>query len=221
MFFDAHIHHKAKESGGFIIGLERKPYFEGTLSNKEVLTQHNPANNYIAFYYVSIFEKSTIVNHKYLKYHPRREQYSPHDVIDSIRLNQPRCVMIDTLNEPYWSPYDYWKIAREFPELPFIFSHSGGYLINDFIKIGHFQKNVWIDFALTHTTLGQLGNKQKELPYINEAIRYALEAPFAERVLMSSDYPFFSQDDVVAYYEKMNKKDFLNQNFIKLLEKIK
>ncbi|MBP3688018.1 MAG: amidohydrolase family protein [Alphaproteobacteria bacterium] len=220
MFFDAHIHHKAKESGGFIIGLEGKPYFEETLSNKEILTAHNPKNNYIAFYYVASTEIGVAISHKYVKYHPRREQYTPDEVIKSIRLNQPKCVMIDTLNEPYWTPYDYWKIAREFPDLPFIFPHSGGYLINDFIKICHFQKNVWIDFALTHTTLGHLGNK-KGLPYINQAIQYALESPFANRVLMSSDYPFFSQDDVVAYYERMDKKEFLNQNFITLLEKIK
>lgn len=220
VFFDAHIHHKAKENGGFIVGLEGKPYFEGTLSNKEVLSQHSPENNYIAFYYVSNSEKLKIIKHKYLKYHPRREKYTPDEVIESISLNKPKCVMIDTLNEPYWVPYDYWKIAGEFPDLPFIFPHSGGYLINDFIKICHFQKNIWIDFALTHTSLGHLGNK-KGLPYINQAIEYALEAPFAERVLLSSDYPFFSQEDVVAYYEVMNKKHFLNQNFINLLEKIK
>lgn len=220
MFFDAHIHNKAHESGGFIIGLEGDPHFDGTLSNKEALLFHNPNKKYIAFYYVMNYFKTTQLEHKYLKYHPRREQYSPNEVIESIKLNKPKCVMIDTLNEPYWNPYDYWKIAREFNDLPFIFPHSGGYLINEFIKICHFQKNVWIDFALTHTTLGHLGNKQKELPYINEAIRYALESPFANRVLMSSDYPFFNQEDVVTYYKRMHKKELLDKNFSELLERI-
>ena len=128
--------------------------------------------------------------------------------------------MIDTLNEPYWVAYDFWKIAREFPDLIFIFPHSGGYLINDFVKICHFQKNVWIDFSLTQTILGQFG-KCHGLPYIGEAIRYALESSFANRILLSSDYPFFSQDDVVLYYKKMNKIDMLNKNFSNLLEKIK
>lgn len=220
MFFDAHIHHKANENGGFIIGLEGCPHFEGTLSNADVLKLHDPQHKYIAFYYVTDTEKKDIIVHKYLKYHPRREQYSPKDVIESIKINHPKCVMIDTLNEPYWTSYDYWRVVKEFPELTFVLPHSGGYLINDFIKICHFQKNVWIDFSLTHTVLGCLGDKKKELPYINEGIRYALESSFANRILMSSDYPFFNQDDIVNYYHFLDKIELLNHNFLILLEKI-
>lgn len=219
--YDAHIHRKNKENGGFIIGLEGKPFFEGTLSNKEALSLHDPDNKYVAFYYVTDSEKSSVLPHKYLKYHPRRERYAPQQVTESIQKNNPKCVIIDTLNEPFWTPYDYWELARTFPEKPFIFAHSGGYLINDFIKICHFQKNVWIDFALTQTTLGIFGNTEKGLPYIDQAIRYALNAPFADRVLMSSDYPFFSQEDVFDYYSKMGKTDLLDKNFMTLLEKIK
>ena len=36
------------------------------------------------------------------------------------------------------------------------------------------------------------------MPYIDQAIRYALSSPFADRVLMSSDYPFFNQEDVAT-----------------------
>lgn len=221
MFYDAHIHYKSKESGGFIIGLEGEPSFDFTLSNNDVLKEHDPDHNYIAFYYVSNSEINSQISHKYLKYHPRREKYKPNEVIESIRFNNPKCVMIDTLNEPYWIPYDYWGVAKEFPNIFFVFPHSGGYLINDFIKICHFQKNVWIDFALTHSTIGQLGDKQKGLQIINDAIRYSLEASFSERILLSSDYPFFDQDSVVAYYEKLNKKELLNQNFKKLFFSIK
>lgn len=219
MIYDAHIHHPHKEDGGFLIGLEGAPFFEGTLGNAEVLALHKPEANYISFYYVAAAEKDKKITHPYLKYHPRREKYTPDETIASIRQNMPKCVMIDTLNEPYWQPYDYWKIARSFPELPFIFPHAGGYLINDFIKICHFQPNVWIDFALTHTTLGHLGDRKKGLPYINEAIAYALESPFKNRVLLSSDYPFFNQEDVFAYYS--DYQELLNRNFITLLEKIK
>lgn len=220
MFFDAHIHHKADESGGFLVGLEGKPYFEGTISNSDALKLHNPKQKYIAFYYVTNSEKDNIISHKYLKYHPRREKYSPDEVIASIKINNPKCVMIDTLNEPFWTPYDYWRITREFPNLIFILPHSGGYLVNDFIKICHFQKNVWIDFSLTHTTLGFLGNEKKGLLYINDAIKYALSSSFANRILMSSDYPFFNQRDVVNYYQSFDKITLLNHNFLILLEKI-
>lgn len=220
MLFDAHIHHKNKEDGGFLVGLEGTPVFDGTLTNKEVLSLHNPKENYISFYYVCASEITSTIIHKYLKYHPRREKYTPDEVIESIKKNQPKCVMIDTLNEPFWTPYDYWKVARTFPNLTFIFPHSGGYLINDFIKICHFQKNVWIDFALTHTTLGHLGDKKTGLPYINEAIIYALNSPFKDRVLMSSDYPFFDQEAVFKYYENLGFTGLLNNNFMALKESI-
>lgn len=219
MIYDAHIHGKNKESGGFIIGLEGKPFFEGTLNNEQALHFHNPNSMYITFYYVTKAEcDNSAVQWKYLKYHPRREKYTPEEVIKSIYNNNPKAVMIDTLNEPFWQPYDYWKVSRAFPDLIFIFPHSGGYLINDFLKICHFQPNVWIDFALTHTTLGKLGNDDG-LPYINQGIKYALGSAFKNRVLLSSDFPFFSQEDVFDYY-----KDYipmLNQNFENLFEKIK
>ncbi len=221
LFFDAHIHNKSEENGGFIVGLEGTPKFEGTLNNKEALSFHNPNQNYISFYYITKNEINKKCPHKYLKYHPRREKYTPEEIIKSIKLNNPKSVMIDTLNEPYWTPYDYWKIAREFSEVIFIFSHSGGYLINDFIKICHFQKNVWLDFSSTHTFLGHLGDKKTGLSYINQGIEYALQSPFNNRILLSSDFPFFSQKDVVKFYKKHNKIKLLNENFLTLLEKIK
>lgn len=216
MIFDAHIHKKNKESGGFIIGLEGTPVFDGTLNNKEALEQHSIKDGYISFYYITIEECSnnSLIQWDYLKYHPRRERYSPTEVILSIRKNKPKAVMIDTLNEPYWTPYDYWNIAREFNETVFIFAHSGGYLINDFIKICHFQPNVWIDFALTHTTLGKLGDDRYGLSYVNQAIRYALNSDFKRRVLLSSDFPFFNQEDVFSYYEEYIH--LLNDNFEEL-----
>lgn len=106
MFFDAHLHNKNKESGGFIIGLEGTPFFSGTLKNCEALEYHDFENRYIAFYYVSKKELNYEIQHGYLKYHPRREGYTPDEVIMSIKRNAPKCVMIDTLNEPYWVPYN-------------------------------------------------------------------------------------------------------------------
>lgn len=219
MFYDAHIHRKNKESGGFLIGTEGEPELEDTLNNEKVLALHAPENMYVSFYYVTKVECCLEkVGWKYLKYHPRREQYTPEQVIRSVRLNTPEAVIIDTLNEPYWQPYDYWTIARQFPEVPFVFAHSGGYLINEFIKICHFQSNVWIDFSYTHTLLGKLGGKVIGLPYINQAIEYSLNAPFGNRVLLGSDFPFCNQDDVFGYYERYI--DNLNSNFTVLFNKI-
>lgn len=219
MPFDAHLHHKNKETGGFLVGLEGNPYFKGTLNNAEVLAAHAPEQHYWAFYYLTKDALGSQAPHPYVKYHPRREKYTPLEVEHSISLNNPKCVMIDTLNEPFWVPYDYWQLARIFPQIPFIFAHAGGYLINDFIKICHFQPNVWLDFALTHTTLGRLGCPKTGLPYINQAIAYALNSPFKNRVLLSSDYPFFDQQEVFTFYSGYTAA--LDQNFMQLEEKIK
>lgn len=219
MVYDVHIHKKNKEAGGFIIGLEGTPFFEGTINNQEALSYHDPINKYLTFYYVTKEEcGEKLIYHPYLKYHPRRERYAPDEVVKSIKTNRPKAVVIDTLNEPYWTPYDYWNLARECADIIFIFAHSGGYLINDFIKICHFQPNVWIDFALTHTTLGKFGNKEYGLGYVNDAIHYALNSTFKKRVLLGSDYPFFNQEDVFAYYK--NYIELLNNNFLSLFEKI-
>ncbi len=220
MFYDAHLHNKNKENGGLLIGLEGIPIFKNTLNNKEVLNLHNPEKNYISFYYVQKSELNKKISHKYLKYHPRREKYTVKDVIKSISINLPKCIIIDTLNEPNWIAYDYWEIAQKFPELPIIFAHAGGYLINDFLKICHFQKNVWLDFSATQNILGHLENKKEELPYINQGIKYALNSPFKNKILLSSDFPFFSQKEIYEFYKKLNAIDLLNNNFIKLKELI-
>ncbi len=218
--FDAHIHNKNHETGGFIIGLEGYPEFDGVFNNKEALSNHSEKDNYISFYYVKNEECNCneLLPWRYLKYHPRREKYSMEDVKNSILFNSPRAVIIDTLNEPYWTPYDYWNIANSFNQISFILAHAGGYLVNDFIKICHFQPNVWLDFALTHTTLGKYGG-ENGLPYVNEAIKYSLNGPFKDRILLSSDYPFFDQDKVFEYYNEYLVQ--LNNNFKSLLQIIK
>ena len=234
-FYDAHTHFIGKEAGGFLVGLEGEPWFEENssafcvpgkiLHNDEVaaIARANPA--YLFFRYVVVsdvrssnrtVEQSEKSNNLLLKYHPRREKYSPEVVIESIRVLQPKAVMIDTLNEPDWVPYDYWKVCRAFPEITFILPHAGGYLINDFIKICHFQKNVYIDFTLTHTNFGRIS--KNPLAYVDDAIRYALNAPFRERVLMGSDLPFFDQMKVVEYYERLGALDMLNENFERVFE---
>ncbi len=215
MFFDSHIHNKHNEKGGFLIGLEGKPLFNDVFTNKKAINLKD--ENYVSFYYVQYGELTTKLPHKYLKYHPRREKYTKLEVIESISLNQPKCIIIDTLNEPYWTAYDYWEIARNFPDTPFLFSHAGGYLINDFIKICNFQKNVWLDFSLTQTILGQFN---KGLLYINDAIKFSLNSSFKERVLFGSDYPFFSQEEAYLYYKNIGAIDLLNANFEKLLARI-
>lgn len=223
-FYDAHLHTRGKEAGGFLVGLEGTPWFDGTLHNNEAEQLAEELPNYQFFRYVPFdmiyFPLETgLGRKKCLKYHPRREGYSPTEVIESIRVLQPEVIMIDTLNEPNWSAFDYWNVCREFPDKTFILPHAGGYSINEFLKICHFQKNVWIDFSLTHTYFGEISSNP--LPLADEAIRYSLASPFCERVLLGSDLPFFDQTKVVSFYARLNKLDMLNDNFERLLDAIR
>ncbi len=220
MIYDAHIHCKNQEAGGFIIGTAGSLKSGVTLDNETALKLHAPGNKYIAFYYVTNEECAVpkSLEWKYLKYHGRRERYSPKQVIASISVNHPKAVILDTLNEPYWAAYDYWKVAKEFPDVPFVFAHAGGYLINEFVKICHFQSNVWIDFSYTHTMLGRLGDGKTGLAYANQAIQYSLNASFSDRILLGSDFPFCDQQKVVQYYAPYLDK--LNGNFVRLVHQI-
>ena len=223
LFFDSHLHNKGKESGGFIIGTEGKlpppPNFK-ILTNTEVLALQDVSKNYYSFYYVQISELNKIIQHPYLKYHPRRENYKIQEVNDHIKICQPSAVIVDTLNEPYWKPQDYWKLAAENAQIPFVFAHAGGYAINEFLKICNFQKNVWIDFSFTHTFFKCYGeNESSGLPYVKQAIYYALHSSFKNRILFGTDYPFIDQSEVVKFYEKY--LDLLNENFLNLVEVIK
>ena len=223
VFYDAHLHCRGGEAGGFIVGLEGKPWFEGINHNVDAMAIAKRNCQYKFFRYITKDEvkepwRNGECDFRFLKYHPRREGYTPDEVISSITMLSPRAVMIDTLNEPSWIPYDYWKIARAFPDIKFIFPHAGGYLVNDFVKICHFQMNVWIDFALTHTNFGSISSNP--LPYVDEAISYSLKAPFKSRVLMGSDLPFFNQKQVVHYYEGLGELGMLNDNFCKLFEEL-
>ena len=217
-FYDAHLHNEGEEVGGFIIGLEGTPSFEGVMTNGEAETLASGSPKYKFFRYVTADEALGCSEEggarMFLKYHPRREKYTPDEMITSICALGPKAVMIDTLNEPDWVAYDYWKVCRAFPKLTFILPHAGGYLINEFIKICHFQPNVWIDFTLTHTNFGSIS--KTPLPYVDQAIEYALKAPFKNRVLMGSDFPFFNQMDVVRYYDRLGALDLLNENFERL-----
>ena len=224
-FYDAHVHRAGREQGGFMVGLEGEPIFDGTLPNADAARfVRNNADRYCFFRYVTKAaacsdEANREAGEVFLKFHPRRERYSPSEVIAAIRRLCPVAVMIDTLNEPYWQPYDYWTICRAFPDVAFVLPHAGCYLIRDFVKICHFQPNVWIDFSLTHTNFGPIS--RNPLPDVDELIDYALRSSFRNRILLGSDIPFFRQDEVVDYYERKNALDLLNGNFLRLFERLK
>ena len=51
-FYDAHLHTRGKEAGGFLVGLEGTPWFDGTLHNNEAEQLAEELPNYQFFRYV-------------------------------------------------------------------------------------------------------------------------------------------------------------------------
>lgn len=73
-------HCRGNEAGGFFVGLEGVPVVAGTLDNRQVLALHRPEERYLSFYYAAAGELQEKFSHRLLKYHPRREKYSPAEV---------------------------------------------------------------------------------------------------------------------------------------------
>jgi predicted TIM-barrel fold metal-dependent hydrolase len=217
IFHDAHSHRLLAQAGGLFIGLEGQPVFADTITNAQAFALEDKSKLRFAVEYVT--QAAEVGTHPLLKYHPRREHYSPPFVVASLRRSRPQLCVIDTLNQPFWQPLDYWGIAREFREIQFIFCHAGGYDILDFLKMADFTPNVWLDFSLTQEYFGWAGPRPK-LRHVSDCIDYGLQFERIKRkVLFGSDEPFFSQSLALERYLKLpDQKLFLTENYVALLQ---
>ncbi len=219
IFYDSHLHAVGKECGGFVIGLEGDNLPESVFRNQNAWTFCQNNKGYQFFRYLTrrdVCNEDDVVSNtcRFVKFHPRREGYGVEEVGKCIHALSPKCVIIDTLNEPFWVPRDYWLLCKEFPAVVFVLAHAGGYSAYDFVKICHIQRNVWIDFSLTHSCFASISDNP--LPGIDELIRYSFRSPFSDRLLMGSDFPYNQQSEVVSYYAEHGFLEQCNANFVRL-----
>jgi hypothetical protein len=219
-FHDAHSHALLAQDGGLFIGLEGSPVFPGVVTNAEAFALEDPARLRFAVEYVT--SAAGVGRHPLLKFHPRRERYSPQFVHSSIASSAPRLCIIDTLNQPFWTPGDYWAIARDFPHIQFILCHAGGYDILDFLKMADFTANIWLDFSLTQEYFGWCGDRAR-FEHVCASIDFGLSCrKIRHKVMFGSDEPFFSQAKALERYEKLADRDlFLVENYVSLLRAAK
>ena len=208
-FFDCHTHEVYNERKGFLIALDGIRGTDGGYSNSEVVDVA-VKNGMIPVQYV-ISDIKEKLETDVIKFHPRRENYTLIDVARYIENYHPKAVIIDTLNQPYTSPEDYWKLLMKFPEIPFLLSHAGGFDILYFLQIAMFQKNAWIDFSSIQHTFGWCG-ENVVLPHVRNHIDYALqEERIYRKVLFGSDNMRGEPDVAIEALEQYKKYNSYNQ----------
>lgn len=184
IFYDCHSHEVYGARKGFLIAVDGVRGSSGGYCNREVMEAADRCGMVPVQYVVKGKDRFRT---KIIKVHPRRERLAVEEVEAVIMGYQPHGVIVDTLNQPYWVPNDYWKLALKFPKIQFLFAHAGGFDIVDFLKIAMFQGNAWIDFSFTQHFFGWCGSKV-EMPMVAEAIRYAMEEPaIYKKVMLGSD----------------------------------
>ena len=152
-FYDVHAHCIKGQKGGVLIGLEGLPSFENTMTNEDVVDIVINNKDFLGAYYVGN-GFGVLTDERIIKYHPRREHYSLQEVLSDIKKRKCKLCIVDTLNQPWWQPLDYWKLVAQNPDVLFLLSHMGGYDILEFVKILDFNKNVYADFSMTHEYFG-------------------------------------------------------------------
>jgi len=196
-FHDAHAHDVRHQQGGFLIALEGASRPDGTLDNEGVLAREDRSRLLIGVPYASAGKADSGLPGPVIKYHARREGYSPEWVANDLSRFQRRVALVDTLNSLDWPSSAYSSLARSFPATQFLFCHAGGYDLLDFVKMCRFIGNVWLDFSATQHIVGWAQSSGK-LTFAEQLIEHSFEEPrIRERVMFGSDTPWFDQNDAV------------------------
>lgn len=184
-FFDCHTHEVYEGRTGFLIALDGDSGSAGGYSNREVIDVAMENKMIPVQYVTSKLEKG--VETDIIKFHPRREKYLMEDIACYIKKYCPKGVILDTLNQPYMQPNDYWWLVKKFPNVQFLLSHAGGFDVLVFLQIAMFQENAWIDFSHVQHLFGWCG-ENITLPHVKENIDYALmNERIYKKILFGSD----------------------------------
>ena len=219
IFHDCHAHIVERQRGGFLIALEGRKDLPYMLSNAEVYRREDRSQLLFAVPYAHHAGPDSGIESALIKYHARREGYTPEWVAQDLVRFPRRIALVDTLNSIDWEPRSYLDLAVRHPLTQFLFCHAGGYDIMEFLKMARFARNVWLDFSATQEIFGWVGN-HSNLPMVTDAITHALAEPrIAAKVLFGSDVPGFQQ--AAAVHELIDRVEdatpFLTANFERLV----
>ena len=220
IFHDVHAHAIQHQRGGFLIALEGEPVLSYMQSNRQILEQEDRSRLLLAVPYVRNVPPEQGIDHPVVKYHARREGYSPEWVSADIARHARRLALVDTLNAIDWEPRCYLDLARAHPKTQFLFCHAGGYDILQFLKMARFVPNVWIDFAATQDIFGWASGRSN-FPAITDAMDHAFAEPrIARKVLFGTDIPEWDQLAGVrqAVERLCDPHPYLAGNFERLVE---
>jgi hypothetical protein len=218
-FYDVHSHVIEEQSGGFLIALENEKTYKNVLSNDDVNKLEDRNRLLFAVEYVTSDYQETET--KIVKYHPQRENFSIEGMTNDIAYRSPKICIVDTLNQPYWQPKDYWLLAKKFKDIQFLYAHSGGWDVMDFIRMTILEDNIWIDFSWTQEYFGWCGNGSINKNII-QTIDFALSHKrLIRKIMFGSDNPFYSQRSALDKYINLPDYEyFLKTNYLSLINRV-
>lgn len=218
-FHDAHAHAIGRQDGGFLIALEGEPHLTYMLSNVEVQALENRSRRRFAVPYVRLSDPAATSEATIVKYHARREGYTPEWMSADLARHPRKIALVDTLNSTDWDGRNYQDLAKQHPQTQFLFCHAGGYDIVEFLKMARFLPNVWIDFSATQEIFGWTDG-QRHFRVVTDAIEHAFAEPrIARKLMFGSDTPEFRQVEAVQAAMRClrDPENYLVGNFERLI----
>jgi len=219
------VHQHSGTQPGLAIALEGLPNYPGTHTNTS-LTAHSNRKDFFTVRYIQnheIGQQQFVGEHLGVKYHARREKYSPDEVAGHLAQGNVKFAILDTLNWPYWQPSDYFDLVLEFPAVVFLLAHSGGIQIGDFMP-GLMFSNCYFDFSMTSVFFGlDDQDSPRYSQQVFEACSTLSRHPMTRnRLLFGSDEPFFSRElTQQAYLNVGATGEQLRQNYGQMINKIR
>lgn len=218
-------------SGGFLLHVDTDPW-----SFRDLATAITDKRNLFLFKNVNPnhsakrldLELSEIIELKAegIKLHPRRHEFHLEHKNLSRILNcaaeSELIVNVCTFFDGSWSRFgltvdQHLHLADKFPNVRFIWSHSGGHKILDFLFMARRTQNVYLDSSFTQTYFFR--------GRVREDLLYAIES-------LPSRFLFGSDIDMNEYYNKVpqlvanyvedltSPEDFLSVNLLRLIGRV-
>lgn len=223
MIYDVHSHAVEHQIGGFLLSIEGTPPVPGGLSFSH-LNSMTHGNNFITVRYVPLVDvvRCAKFDDAILYFHFRRENILVLDLINFLKNNCAKLIILDTFSKFKLDVNDYKKIVSTFPDKIFLLAHGGGYEALDFIQLVRYSSNCFIDFSATQSIFSFGNNRNNLDSYYEGLLLHCFDEPrLSHKILFGSDNPEFDQSRMIKFYRNHGLISRVNENYLSLISKLR